>query len=94
MNSTMLEEARELAEWKTDTEILSISRSMQLVQDPRRRQGTRSSLALILYVFAPGESGRRNELTRNQRMDSSPFSVVRAGLAWYSTDLPLCRHVQ
>jgi predicted transposase YbfD/YdcC len=48
MNSIRVEEARELAGWNTESEVLSIYTVMQQLTDPRRKQGKRYPLALIL----------------------------------------------
>lgn len=58
MNSIILEEARELAGWNTESEILSIYTAMKSVSDARRKQGKRYSLALILtYLLLAKAAG-------------------------------------
>lgn len=58
MNYSMLEEARERAEWKTNAEILSIYAAMHRVNDARRAQGKRYPLALILtYILLAKAAG-------------------------------------
>lgn len=58
MNSIILEEARELAGWNAESEILSIYTPMKSVSDARRKQGKRYSLALILtYLLLAKAAG-------------------------------------
>src|SRR5579875_3546674 len=58
MNYSMLEEARELADWQTESEVLSIYTAMQQVTDRRRKQGKRYPLALVLtYVLLAKAAG-------------------------------------
>ena len=60
MNATMLEEARELAGWKTETDMLSISTVLQQLPDARRKQGKHYllplSLASLLVAKVAGET--------------------------------------
>ncbi len=48
MNYTMLKEARELAGWSAEGEAFSVYQALKKRGDPRRSQGKRSSLALLL----------------------------------------------
>ncbi len=59
MNSIIQQEkARELAGWKTETEVLSIYTTMQQVSDTRRKQGKRYPLALVLtYLLLAKAAG-------------------------------------
>ena len=58
MNSIILEEARELARWEAETEVLSIYTTMQQLSDTRRKQGKRYPLALVLtYVLLAKAAG-------------------------------------
>lgn len=58
MNYTMVEDARELAGWQTESEVLSIYRAMQGLTDRRRKQGKRYPLALVLtYVLLAKAAG-------------------------------------
>jgi hypothetical protein len=58
MNYTMLEDARELAGWQTEDEVLSMYTAMQQLTDARRKQGKRSPLALVFtYVLLAKAAG-------------------------------------
>lgn len=58
MNSIIQEEARELAGWNAEAEILSIYTAMKSLSDARRKQGKRYSLALILtYLLLAKAAG-------------------------------------
>src|SRR5690348_2271522 len=58
MNYTMLEEARELANWQMESEVLSIYTAMQQLRDARQKRGKRYSLALVLtYVLLAKAAG-------------------------------------
>ena len=58
MNYSMLEDARELAGWQTESEVLSVYTAMQQLTDMRRNQGKRYSLALVLtYVLLAKAAG-------------------------------------
>jgi predicted transposase YbfD/YdcC len=48
MNSTMIGEAREWARWDAEKEAFSVYHALKQVEDPRRAQGKRYSLALVL----------------------------------------------
>lgn len=48
MNSTMLEDASELARWQAESEVHSISSAMLQLKETRRKQGKRYPLALVL----------------------------------------------
>lgn len=48
MNYTMLKEARELAGWSAEGEAFSVYQALEKLGDPRRSQGKRYSLALLL----------------------------------------------
>jgi DDE_Tnp_1-associated len=48
MNYTMINEARELAEWNAESEALSVYQAMTSLTDMRGKQGKRYSLALVL----------------------------------------------
>jgi len=48
MNYSMVEEARELAGWSTESEAFSVYQAMTNLTDTRRDQGKRYSLALLL----------------------------------------------
>jgi len=58
MNSIIWEEAKELAGWEGQGEVLSMYEAMQQVKDARRKQGKRYPLALILtYVLLAKGAG-------------------------------------
>lgn len=58
MNYTMWEDARELAGWQTESEVLSVYMAMQQLTDTRRTQGKRYPLALVLtYVLVAKAAG-------------------------------------
>ncbi len=58
MNYSMLEEARELAGWQTESEVLSMYTAMQQLKDARRKQGKRYPLALVLtYLLLAKAAG-------------------------------------
>ncbi len=58
MNSIILEEAKELAGWDGQAEVLSIYGAMQQLKDARRKQGKRYPLALILtYLLLAKATG-------------------------------------
>ena len=48
MNSTMIQEARELAGWNAKIEALSVYQALMNLTDTRGKQGKRSSFALVL----------------------------------------------
>lgn len=48
MNSNMLEEARELAGWSKESEVLSIYQALGKLKDRRGKKGKRYNLALVL----------------------------------------------
>lgn len=48
MNYSMVQEAKELAEWSEESEAFSVYQALEKLPDPRRAQGKRYSLALIL----------------------------------------------
>ncbi len=62
MNSIMHEEARELVEWQTEAEVLSIYTAMQEVKDARRTQGKRYPLALVLTYLLLGKAAGETTL--------------------------------
>lgn len=58
MNYTMLEEARELAGWQAEAEVLTVYTALLQVKDTRRKQGKRYPLALVLtYVLLAKAAG-------------------------------------
>ena len=58
MNSIIQEEAKELAGWQTQAEVLSIYTAMQQLSDARRKQGKRYPLELVLtYVLLAKAAG-------------------------------------
>ncbi|HLG61972.1 MAG TPA: transposase family protein [Ktedonosporobacter sp.] len=48
MNYIIVKEARELAGWKAEREALSVYEALEKLEDKRRAQGKRYSLALLL----------------------------------------------
>jgi len=48
MNYSMIKEAKELAGWSAESEALSVYQALETLPDPRRAQGKRYSLALVL----------------------------------------------
>ncbi len=48
MNYTMITQARELAGWNAESEVLSVYHTLEKLTDKRRAQGKRYSLALVL----------------------------------------------
>ncbi|HEY7415818.1 MAG TPA: ISAs1 family transposase [Ktedonobacteraceae bacterium] len=48
MNYTMIKEARELAGWSAESEAFSVYQALEKLEDKRRAQGKRYSLALVL----------------------------------------------
>lgn len=48
MNYSMINEAKELAGWSAESEALSVYQALENLPDPRRAQGKRYSLALVL----------------------------------------------
>jgi hypothetical protein len=48
MDSRMVEDARELAGWQSESEVLSISTTRQPLKDRRGKQGKRSPLERVL----------------------------------------------
>lgn len=58
MNSIILEEAKDLAGWHSQAEVLSIYAAMQQLTDARRQQGKRYPLALVLtYILLAKAAG-------------------------------------
>jgi hypothetical protein len=58
MNYTMLEEARELAGWQAETEVLAVYTALLQVKDKRGKQGKRYALALVLtYILLAKAAG-------------------------------------
>lgn len=81
MNSIIREEARELANWQTKEDMLSIYHAMQQVSDKRRAQGKRYPLALILsYILLAKAAGE----TTLQAMSE----WIRLRGAWLQEALP------
>ena len=48
MNSSMLEEARELGEWSKECEALSIYQELSKIEDTRGKQGKRYGVTFLL----------------------------------------------
>jgi len=81
MNYSMLEEARELAEWQAESEVLSIYTTMQQLKDRRGKQGKRYPLALVLtYVLLAKAAGETTLLAIAE--------WIRLRGSWLQTMLP------
>ncbi|MEO7021347.1 MAG: transposase family protein [Ktedonobacteraceae bacterium] len=58
MNSTMVQEASELAGWNADSEAVSVYQALMKLTDTRGKKGKRYSLALLLtFVFLAKMAG-------------------------------------
>src|SRR5579883_1304515 len=55
MNYIIVKEARELAGWKAEREALSVYEALEKLEDKRRAQGKRYSLALLLTCILLGK---------------------------------------
>jgi hypothetical protein len=91
---TMLGEARELAQWSAEQEALSVYQALKQVADPRRAQGKRYSLALVLTCVLlakmAGETTRQ-AITEWVRLRSD---WLRACVPGKSSPVSVCGHLQ
>lgn len=84
MNYTMIKEARELAEWSEESEAFSVYQALEKLGDPRRAQGKRYSLPLLLTCVLLAKMAGETTL-------QAVTEWVRLRSAWLQKVLPATR---
>lgn len=84
MNYSMIKEARELAGWNAESEVLSVYQALEKLTDQRRAQGKRYSLALLLTCVLLAKMAGESTL-------QAITEWVRLRSCWFQQVLPETR---